>query len=841
VWDINADEWSGYQYYGSYPEVGTVYRASDHDPIVLGVSASPPTVTIDLLGINDFHGRLEAAAPAAGAAVLAGAVNALRAENPNTLFVSAGDNIGASTFTSFVQDDVPTIDALNAAGLDVSAFGNHEFDQGRADVDDRVLDLADFPYLAANLYDRATGEPAYQDYYVADEGGVTVGFVGAVTELLPELVSPAGISTLEVRDVVTEVNRVAADLSDGVVENGEADVLVVLLHDGPNTAAIEDITGETAFGQVIADLSDEVDAVFTGHTHQMFAHLIPDGDLPLPVVSSGQYGENLAHVQLVVDPSTGDVVANSAAVVPLFNAFPPDAAVAAIVADAASVASGLGAVRLGDITDNLNRARQADGTTENRGGESTLGNLVADVQLWATQDAGTQIAFMNPGGLRTNLTYASTGAADPDGNVTFKEAANVQPFANTLVALTLTGAQVAQVLEEQWQPSGASRPFLKLGVAGLTYTYDPTAAAGDRITQVWVGDSPLDPAGTYRVAANSFLASGGDNFTTLGQGTNNADTGKVDLQAFVDYFAEFSPITPDLTQRAVGVHVATAAPVAGFLPGDSVTVDLSSLLFSAGEPQGDTPTAVLTIGRTQVTSSAIVPTPVNTTDEVGQATATFIVPADAPAGDLEVVVTVPSTLTTASFTILVDTLLEFSDVPASNPFHDEILWLARAGITRGYSDGTFRGTAPVSREAMAAFLYRLTHAGADAPPCDAQPFPDVTTTNPFCGEITWLADQGITTGYSDGTFRPSAPVARDAMAAFIYRLVEGGGAAPACTVAPFTDVPTGRPFCGEIQWIKDNGLSTGWPDGTYRPSVTVERQAMAAFLFRLADGGLLDR
>ena len=653
VWDINADEWFGYQYYGSYPEVGTVYRASDHDPIVLGLASAAvePTVTIDLLGINDFHGRIEASGASAGAAVLAGAVDSYRAANPNTLFVSAGDNIGASTFTSFVADDVPTIDALNAAGLDVSALGNHEFDQGRADLDGRVLGLADFPYLAANLYDRTTGEPAFDEYALSEVDGVTVGFIGAVTEDLPTLVTPAGIASLEVRPIVTEVNRVAGELSDGDPVNGEADVLVLLVHEGPASADITTTTDDSAFGQIVAGVSPEVDAIFSGHTHQKFAHMLPvagwaDG-LNRPVVQSGQYGENLAHVTLTVDTASGDVVSNAAEVVPLAGAgFTPDPEVAAIVANAVAVANELGNVSLGEITANFNRARTV-AAAENRGGESTLGNLVADVQLWATQDAGAQIAFMNPGGLRTDLKYASSGATDPDGNVTYREAANVQPFANTLVTTTLTGQQVIDVLEEQWQPDGATRPFLKLGVAGLTYTYDPTAARGERITQAWVGAQVLDVAGTYTVVVNSFLASGGDNFSTLAQGVGARDSGRVDLQAFVDYLTEFSPISPDLAQRAVGVHVV--APEGGFLPGDTVTAGLSSLLFSAGEAQGDQ--VVLSIGGTQVATATINPAIVDTTDEVGRATATFAVPAGTPGGALQVVVTVPSTGTTTSFAI----------------------------------------------------------------------------------------------------------------------------------------------------------------------------------------------
>ena len=727
VWDINADEWPGLQYYGAAPELGTPYRASDHDPTIVGITATAAPVTIDLVGINDFHGRLEAATPSAGAAVLAGAVDAFRAANPNTVFVSAGDNIGATTFTSFIQQDVPTIDALNAMGLDVSALGNHEFDQGRADVDDRVLDLVDFPYLSANIYDRATGEPAYDEYAIEERGGVRIGFVGAMTELLPELVSPAGIATLEVRDLVTEVNRVAADLSDGDEANGEADVVVVLMHEGPDTPAIEQTTGDTAFADIVRGLSDEVDAVFTGHTHQKFAHLLPDGDVPLPVVGSGQYGENLAHVQLSVDPDSGDVTAATAEVLPLLNAYPPNAAVTAIVDAAKLVAKDLGSVRLGDITASLNRARQADGT-ENRGGESTLSNLVADVQLWATQGQSTQIAFMNPGGLRANLTYASSGATDPDGNVTYAEAAGVQPFANTLVALDLTGDQVIGVLEQQWQPAGASRPFLKLGVAGLTYTYDPTAPAGSRITQVWVGDQPIDRTATYRVAANSFLAAGGDNFGALALGTNRADTGKVDLAAFVDYFAAFTPISPDLAQRAVGAQV-TPAPEGGFLPGDSVTVNLSSLLFSAGEPQGDAPTAVLTIDGTQVATAAIDPTIVSTTDEVGRASATFVIPDDAEAGDLEVVVTVPSTGTTTSLVVPVAEVAG----PGCVVSYDAVrVW---PNLLLGAVEVTNTGTDPVGPWSLTWSYTKGEKAGLGIGATIRQRGADVTATGTFLNRV----------------------------------------------------------------------------------------------------------
>ena len=183
--------------------------------------------------------------------------------------------------------------------------------------------------------------------------------------------------------------------------------------------------------------------------------------------------------------------------------------------------------------------------------------------------------------------------------------------------------------------------------------------------------------------------------------------------------------------------------------------------------------------------------------------------------------------------------LPFPDARPGEGFTDEILWLFDHGLVGGYADGTFRPLASVNRDAMAAFLYRLANDGADAPDCTEAAFTDVPASHPFCGEITWLADTGITTGWADGTFRPATPVSREAMAAFLYRLTHDGADAPACTGAPFADVAVGQAFCGEIAWLADTGVTTGWPDGTFRPSAQIERQAMAAFLHRFATADLV--
>ncbi|HEU4467258.1 MAG TPA: metallophosphoesterase, partial [Agromyces sp.] len=216
-------------------------------------------VDINLVTVNDFHGRIEQAGTAGGIARLASAVDSFRAENPNTVFAAAGDMIGASTFTSFIQDDVPTIETLNAAGLDVSAVGNHEFDQGFADLTDRVMPLADWEYLGANVYEVGTTDPALPEYWIAKFQGVSIGFVGAVTDELPSLVSPDGIADITVGSPVEAANRVADQLSDGKKNNGEADIVVMLVHEGAADTSVASATDPASrFGQIVLNANDNI-------------------------------------------------------------------------------------------------------------------------------------------------------------------------------------------------------------------------------------------------------------------------------------------------------------------------------------------------------------------------------------------------------------------------------------------------------------------------------------------------------------------------------------------------------------------------------------------------------
>lgn len=598
--------------------------------------AAEGDTTIDILDVNDFHGRIEsegtAADKAAGAAKLAGVVQSYREANPNTIFASVGDNVGASTFTSLIQQDNPTIDALNAMRLDVSAIGNHELDKGQDDLTGRIEDRAQWPYVSSNIVKAGTTDPAFTPWSVVERGGVKVGFIGATTEdLIPGLVSPGGVQGLAMAPIVSQVNRYADELTDGDTANGEADVLVLLVHEGATTSALSDATGSGAFGKITSGVSSKVSAIVSAHTHATYNHSIagPDGT-PRPVIQTSSYGVNYGHLQLTVGADKRlEAITSEVQSVNASTRVPADQssvqAVSGIVSAAKAKADVEGAKKLGDITADLRRAVQSDRKTENRGGESVLGNYIAEVQRSATERQGSQVAFMNPGGLRTDMLFASSGAGDPDGQVTYKEAALVQPFANTLVTEDMTGQQIKDALEQQWQPDGLERPFLKLGVSdGFAYTYDPSKGRGERITAMTLDGEPIALTDTLKVTVNSFLSTGGDNFAAFAAGTNKADSGTVDLQAQVDYFVANPVVTPPTDQRAVGV-TTSPVPAAGYQPGDEVTITLSSLLFSSADPATAGSVSV-SAGDVVLAESAIDPTVVDKTDEQGRATLTFTVP-----------------------------------------------------------------------------------------------------------------------------------------------------------------------------------------------------------------------
>ncbi|WP_396645499.1 choice-of-anchor I family protein [Microbacterium sp.] len=514
----------------------------------------PNVADIDILTINDFHGRLEAGSQGeAGAAVIAGAVAATEAQNPNTLFVSAGDNIGASTFTSLIQQDSPTIDTLVAAGLDVSAVGNHEFDRGFADLTDRVLpEYGGGQFgLGANVYKKGTKEPVLDEYAIEEVDGVRVAFIGTVTPDTATMVDPAGIAGIEFGDQLEAADRVADEITAGDL----ADVIVLLTHSGAATSNdCADVAADRAgFGALATDASPAIDAIVSAHTHQTYACDLPIAgtDRTRPVIQASEYGKAMGRLSLRYDKRTDELASIEAVTFPLANAFPADAAIQAMVDGYVAEADVIGAEPVGTVSADILRGGTPSGA--DRGVESSMGNWVADVYLWATSQnpayGGTpaQIALMNPGGLRADLLKGD------DGVVTYKEAALVQPFANTLVTVTLTGAQIRDILNQQWKATG-DRPKLHLGVSeGFSYEYTQDATnprVGSVVSMTYNGRT-VAATDTFTVVTNSFLANGGDGFPTFSEGTDRTDTGQIDLDATLAYFRAVPVVDPAPTGRAI--------------------------------------------------------------------------------------------------------------------------------------------------------------------------------------------------------------------------------------------------------------------------------------------------
>ncbi|CAH0208481.1 Endonuclease YhcR [Microbacterium sp. Bi128] len=663
IWNINSGEsialeYSRYNYNATNFYDTSAFRSSDHDPVIVGVDLTP-TATVNLVDINDFHGRIDANTPQ-----FAGTVEQLRAQygEDNTLFLSSGDNIGASPFASASQDDQPTIDVLNALDLKASAIGNHELDRGFADLVDRVVGTgpnAKFAYLGANVYRKGTTTPALPEYAISTVSGLRVGVIGTVTQETPALVSPGGIGGLDFGDPVEATNRVAAQLTDGDPANGEADVIVAAYHEGagagtPDGATLQqEIAAGGPFAEIVTETSAKVDAIFTGHTHKTYAWDAPVPGVEgrtRPVIQTGNYGENIGNVVLTVSDTTGDVLSYTGANVArtkvatntLVSTYPRVAQVKSITDAALAAAAQIGNQPVGSVSKDITTAFAGGaytngvyggGSRDDRSKESTLGNLVADslvASLGSAERGGAQIGVVNPGGLRADLAYA------PDGVVTYAEANAVLPFVNNLWTTSLTGAQFKTLLEQQWQtnPDGTvpSRPFLKLGLSkNVAYTFDASRAAGDRVTSISVDGAPIDPAASYRIGSFSFLVQGGDNFRIFTQGTGTKDSGLIDRDAWIDYVKANPGLAPDFARRSAQVTGIPSAPVTAT---SSLSLAVSGLdLTSTGSPVNTTAT-VEWVG----SSATFAPVTVSG----GAANLALTVPADAVAASQIIVRAQPS-------------------------------------------------------------------------------------------------------------------------------------------------------------------------------------------------------
>jgi 5'-nucleotidase len=546
-------------------------------------SAARRDVEVQLLSLNDFHGHLEATTPgtikpldtgsssdpsvaAGGAEFVASRVRRLERGKRRSLFVSAGDLIGGSPLVSALFHDEPTIEAMNRIGLDINAVGNHEFDEGAAELRrmqrggchaDGCFDGPDrnsrpdrfrgaqFRFLAANVVGQRTRRPFFRPYAIRRFDGIKVGFIGMTLEGTPDIVSQEGIANLDFLDEARTANRQARTLR----RRHGVRAIVVLLHEGGAQALPFGFDGCNGISGPIVDIVERttaaVDLFITGHTHQPYDCVI-DGR---PVTSAASFGRVLTDIDLRLGRRSRDVESVRVNNKIVTQTVAPALDLGGLVSHYRNLAAPLANRVIGWTSGPLLRDQVVD--------ESPLGNVIADAQLAATRDAaGAVAAFMNPGGIRAHLNEAAAPGTAAD--VTYGEAFTVQPFGNSLVTMDLTGAQVDTLLEQQWcaQAPGTAR-ILSVS-AGFTYTWDGAVpqATCEKVSGIAIAGAPVDPGATYRVTVNSFLAGGGDGFSVLREGTNRAG-GALDLDAFEAHFAgtsQAAPLQPPATDRITRVN-----------------------------------------------------------------------------------------------------------------------------------------------------------------------------------------------------------------------------------------------------------------------------------------------
>ena len=480
----------------------------------LGAPA-PRTVGLRLIAFNDFHGHIEAAG------ALATAIRELGRGHAHVAVVAAGDLIGASPLPSALQGDKPTVKALSDAGLELSAAGNHEFDHGSA----ALLGLqrgARFHWLAANVFDAATGKPLLPPYEIREYGGIRVAFVGAVLRTTPQAVAASGVKGLEFRDEARSVNALVPALRAAGVE-----AIVLLIHQGGRLPDRYDDPECRGFEGPVIDIVKRLDPavriIVSGHTHEAYVCRV-EGRL---VTSASPYGRMVTTIDLTLERRTHHILrAEAHPVVVDPSRFKPDRSVQRYVDDIHREAAPYMRRKVGVIHGELTAA-------PNPGGQSGLGQFVADAQLAAMRDARAQVAFANAGGLRAPLA----GRKDEADAVTFGDLHATQPFGNTLIAMTVSGADLIRLLEQQWHAwTPAVRPRLLAVSRGFEYAWNGACPRGHRVVprSVRIGGREVVPAGRYRIAANDFLVDGGEGYNVLRRGVERT-AGPTDVAALERY------------------------------------------------------------------------------------------------------------------------------------------------------------------------------------------------------------------------------------------------------------------------------------------------------------------
>jgi 5'-nucleotidase len=574
---------------------------SDRVAVTFSKPGQQPTTDVHLLAFNDLHGTLEASSNniygkfAGGAAYLAKVVKAKQTQYGDLqATILAGDNIGASPLANGLFHEEPITIISNLMHVDFGSVGNHEFDKGSAELlriqnggchadgctgapyalagggSTNTFPGADFQYLSANVVVNATGETLFPAYgvkeFTSDSGAaIEVGFIGEVLEATPTIVTPTGVAGLTFQDEADAANLAVQELRDDL----DVKTSVLVIHEGgfqsPSSAAVQNGCAGNLAGSPIAEIArrlhPSIKVIVSAHTHAEYRCTITTGGVTRLITSASSFGRILSDITLTIDDRTGKLVQASADNIIIENALntpapnvaripdptKEDPEVQAVVNQYVAAAAPLANVVIGRIQGDLLRAAipPAVPPPPSPQGESPLGDVIADAQLVATQpvDLGdADIAFMNPGGIRADLFVANQAGTEAPGEITYGEAFTVQPFGNSLVTKTMTGAMIRSLLEQQFIGCGGqtTRRILQIS-STFSYQQDASAAAcADKIGTMSVNGVSVAPGDTFRVTMNSFLAAGGDGFTVFNQGTNSLG-GAQDIDALSAYFAAAEP------------------------------------------------------------------------------------------------------------------------------------------------------------------------------------------------------------------------------------------------------------------------------------------------------------
>jgi 5'-nucleotidase len=419
---------------------------------------------------------------------------------------------------------------MNEIGFDVGTLGNHEFDEGVDELKRLIyggshpktgnFEGADFPYIAANVIDKKTKKTILPPYVIKKVKGVKIGFIGVALSDTPDVVTPSGTAGVEFTDETEAINKAARELRHKGVK-----AMVVIAHN-PIDQDGDKVSGELV--DIAKGVDDEIDVMFGGHNHRS-ANAVVDGKL---LVESYSYGTAFSDVDLKIDRRTKDIVEKKAEIVTTFqDGIKPDANVSSLIKKAEDKVAPI----INEVVGHAPALLSGEGSYN---GETVLGNVIADSM---TEQTGTDFAFMNPGGIR---------AVVEPGDVTWGELFTVQPFGNDLVTMTLTGAQIKELLESQW----ATGEEKVLQVSGLKAVYDMSKPVGERTVSMTKQDgTPIDSNREYTITVNNFMAGGGDGYTVLLDG-KNPTINVTDLDALVNYFKKRDEVTGSIEGRITKIN-----------------------------------------------------------------------------------------------------------------------------------------------------------------------------------------------------------------------------------------------------------------------------------------------